>query len=137
MLVCIIFRDGWIVNISIYNKHLQAILLNRLTINHILCSNLVHFNYLVKILKETKNVHQVDFPIKCHGHQKAVLRIDIVAEKGGVWIKVIARNPKALNEIALGRSNYGTKSILDHARSYAEAAKENPHCLLLEYLRYS
>lgn len=93
-----------------------------------MCSNLVHFNYLVKILSETKNVHQVDFPIKCHGHQKAVLRIDIVAEKGGVWVKVVARNPKALNEIALGRSNYGTKTILDHARCYAKAAKENPHC---------
>lgn len=56
------------------------------------------------------------------------LRVDVVAENGSQWIKVIARNPKALKDIALGCSNYGAKSILDHAVQYVESAEIN-QCL--------
>lgn len=55
------------------------------------------------------------------------LRIDVIAENGSEWIKVIARNPKALKDIALGCSNFGSKSILDHAEQYVECAKINQH----------
>lgn len=79
-------------------------------------------------MQETNNVDGVDYPIKFHGSQKSSIRIDIVANNGKTWIKVIARNPKALNDIALGRSNYGAKSILDHASYYIEAAKDNLQC---------
>ncbi|XP_055305654.1 UPF0415 protein C7orf25 homolog isoform X2 [Sitodiplosis mosellana] len=106
----------------------NAIISKRLKINHIACSNLVHFSYLVKVLEETNDVVGVDFPIKLRGSQKSTIRIDIVANNGKTWIKVIARNPKALNDIALGRSNYGAKSILDHASCYIEAAKDNLQC---------
>lgn len=99
-----------------------------MTLNHILCSNLVHFAYLVKTLNETESVLGVDFPIKIHGSKKTSIRIDIVADSGKIWIKVIARNPRALNDIAFGRSNYGAKSILDHAKQYIEAAMDNPYC---------
>lgn len=101
---------------------------NQLKINHILCSNLVHFAYLVHILSQTERVQGVDFPIKTSGNHKSTTRIDIVADGGRTWIKVIARNPKALNDIAFGRSNYGTKSILDHANSYIEGALDNQYC---------
>lgn len=89
---------------------------------------MVHFAYLVKILNETKDIHRVDVPIKLRGEHKTSIRVDIVADEGGTWIKVIARNSKALNDIAFGRSNYGTKSILDHAKCYTEAANDNLHC---------
>lgn len=98
-----------------------------ITIHHILCSNLIHYEHFVKILKDTNNIHCVDFPIKKRGDQKASVRVDIVANNGCTWIKVIARNPKALNDIAFGRSNYGAKSILDHAKCYIEAAKDNQY----------
>lgn len=88
----------------------------------------MHFSYLVKVLEETNDVVGVDFPIKLGGSQKSSIRVDIVANNGKTWIKVIARNPKALNDIALGRSNYGAKSILDHAECYIEAAKDNLQC---------
>lgn len=101
---------------------------NQLKINHILCSNLVHFAYLVHILSQTERVEGVDYPIKMSGNHKSTTRIDIVADGGRTWIKVIARNPKALNDIAFGRSNYGTKSILDHAISYIDGAKDNQCC---------
>lgn len=80
---------------------------------------------MVKILDETENVHSVDHPIKFLDDNKTHIRVDIVADEGSTWIKVIARNPKALNDIAFGRSNYGRKSILDHAKCYIEAANDN------------
>lgn len=88
----------------------------------------MHFAYLVHILSQTERVQGVDFPIKTSGNHKSTTRIDIVADGGRTWIKVIARNPKALNDIAFGRSNYGTKSILDHAISYNEGALDNQCC---------
>ncbi|XP_031632321.1 UPF0415 protein C7orf25 homolog [Contarinia nasturtii] len=106
----------------------NTLILKRLTINNIICSNLIHFAYLVKILNKTENVQGVDFPIKIHGSPKASIRIDIVTDNGKTWIKVIARNPIALCDIAFGRSNYGSKSVIDHANNYIEAARENPQC---------
>lgn len=88
----------------------------------------MHFSYLVQILSQTDGVQGVDYPIKTPGNQKSTNRIDIVADGGRTWIKVIARNPKALNDIAFGRSNYGTKSILDHAENYIEGALDNQCC---------
>lgn len=102
--------------------------LNRLTMNNILCSNLVYFTYFVYVLEKTENVYEIDFPIKSRGCQNPLVRIDIVADNGGTWIKVIARNSKSLSDTAFGRSNYGSKSILDHARSFALAASYNLHC---------
>lgn len=77
---------------------------------------------------ETRNVEGVDIPYKMNG--RSPVRVDIVADNNGrqVWIKVIARNPKALTEIALGRTNYGEKSILDHAKDYIEMTKYDFCC---------
>lgn len=98
--------------------------LNRLTMNNIFCSNLVYFTYFVNILEKTKSVYEVDLLFK----SQIPVRIDIVADNGHTWIKVIARNSKALSDTARGMSNYGSKSILDHARSFAIAASQNLHC---------
>lgn len=77
------------------------------------------------MLSRTQCCQSVDHPVKLFGHKKTSVRIDIVAENNREWIKVIARNPKALNDIALGRSNFGTKSILDHASDCVQIAKDN------------
>lgn len=97
-----------------------------LTQNHILCSNLTYFTYFVKVLKATSSVKAVGFPVKLPGHRKSTARIDIVSSDGREWIKVIARNSKALNDDAFGNSNYGSKSILDHGKLYNEIARGNP-----------
>lgn len=96
--------------------------------NNIFCSNLVYFTYLVNVLEKTENVCEVDFPIKSQRCQNTSIRIDIVADKGATWMKVIARNSKGLSDTAHGHSNYGAKSILDHAKSYASAAASNLYC---------
>lgn len=96
--------------------------------NNILCSNLVYFEYFLNVLERTENVFEVDVPIKSQKNQSFTVRIDIVADNGSTWIKVIARNSKALHDLAHGRSNYGSKSILDHANAYAIAANHNLYC---------
>lgn len=96
--------------------------------NNILCSNLIYFSHFVNILEKTENIHEVDFLIKNHSCHNTSVRVDVVADGGGTWIKAIARNPKGLSDIAFGRSNYGSKSILDHAKSYELAANNNLYC---------
>lgn len=103
----------------------KAINNKQLTRNNILCSNLAHFAYLVRILSGTDHCLAVDYPVKSFEHKKSSIRIDIVATNGREWIKVITRNPKALIDVVCGRTHYGTKSILDHARHYTENAKDN------------
>lgn len=85
----------------------------------------------MKILTQTKNVQHLDYPVKVGGNRKSTIRIDIVADNGCTWIKVIARNPKAINDIVIGRASYGTKSIFDHAYNYVQGAQEN-HCCFKE-----
>lgn len=104
----------------------QVLTTHQVKINHISCSNLVHFNYLVQTLSRTADVQHLDYPVKVGGNRKATGRVDIVADHGRTWIKVIARNPKALSDVVNGEASYGTKSILDHAEYYAHAARENP-----------
>lgn len=54
--------------------------------------------------------------------------VDIVCDDGLMWIKVVARNPKSINQICMGNSNYGVRSILDQANDFLECAKLYP-CL--------
>lgn len=87
---------------------------------------MIHYNYLVAVLLRANHIQSVDCPVKTDGQRKSSIRIDIVADNGGTWIKVIARNSKALDDGVNGETSFGTKSILDHAASYIKAAGENP-----------
>ncbi|XP_055615477.1 UPF0415 protein C7orf25 homolog [Toxorhynchites rutilus septentrionalis] len=97
-----------------------------ITINHILCSNLTHFACLVQCLLGCENVTHVDYPLSLED-RGSKLRVDIVADGGATWIKVIARNPKSLSDGVHGRTSYGSKSIVEQAEEYVEAAEANPH----------
>lgn len=60
-------------------------------------------------------------------YQKSRLEVDIVCNGGASWIKVIARNARALTMISMGNGEYGQKSVLDQATSYLQCAKCYPH----------
>lgn len=62
-------------------------------------------------------------------YQKSRLEVDIVCNNGASWIKVIARNARALTLISLGKGEYGQKSVLDQADSYLMCSK----CHLYRY----
>ena len=53
--------------------------------------------------------------------------IDIVAEDGFQWIKVIARSPQALERLSGGDQAYGQRSLIDQASDYTLATKTNFH----------
>ena len=54
------------------------------------------------------------------------LCIDVVANNGLVWIKVIARNAIALNMVWKGQGQFGERTLLDIADDYLRAAQCNP-----------
>lgn len=56
------------------------------------------------------------------------LTVDIVCDNGLSWVKVIARNPKSLEQISMGDASYGVRSILDQADDFVKCAQNYP-CL--------
>ena len=55
------------------------------------------------------------------------LEVDIVCDSGASWVKVIARNARALTLISLGNGEYGQKSVLDQAETYIKCASFHPY----------
>uniref|UniRef100_A0A1B0A5B3 DUF1308 domain-containing protein n=1 Tax=Glossina pallidipes TaxID=7398 RepID=A0A1B0A5B3_GLOPL len=112
-------------NINQEIKFLRKVIKNcTLKLNHIQCSNLTHYEFLVKILKLQKDIVHVDCGFTVN-YRENPLRVDIVCENGLKWIKAIARNSKSLTDAARGEAGYGARSIVDQAREFAQAAVEN------------
>lgn len=97
---------------------------NTLKVNHVTCSNLTHYSFLVKVLMFQKDVIHLDCGFQ-NEERENPLRVDIVCDNGMKWVKVVARNTKSLIEAAQGRASYGAKSIVDQAEEYVQCAKEN------------
>lgn len=93
---------------------------------HLQSTNLIHLNAIVARLSCAKDLVSVMKPFK---HQKSRLEVDIVCNNGASWVKVIARNARALTLISLGNGEYGQKSALDQANSYLMCSK----CHLYHY----
>ncbi|KOC68642.1 UPF0415 protein C7orf25 like protein [Habropoda laboriosa] len=91
---------------------------------HLQSTNLIHLNAIVARLFCTNEPTNVMKPFK---YQKSRLEVDIVCNGGASWVKVIARNARALTLISMGDGEYGQKSVLDQASSYLQCAKCYPH----------
>ncbi|KAK2588978.1 hypothetical protein KPH14_001828 [Odynerus spinipes] len=91
---------------------------------HLQSTNLIHLDAVVMRLFNSKEPISVMKPFKYQGSR---LEVDIVCVSGASWIKVIARNARALTLISLGNGEYGQKSVLDQAKSYLSCAKHHPH----------
>ncbi|XP_076161388.1 UPF0415 protein C7orf25 homolog [Ptiloglossa arizonensis] len=91
---------------------------------HLQSTNLIHLNAIVARLFCADEPTNVMKPFK---YQKSRLEVDIVCNGGASWVKVIARNAKALTLISLGNGEYGQKSVLDQATCYLQCAKCYPH----------
>ncbi|KAG4075504.1 hypothetical protein HA402_003329 [Bradysia odoriphaga] len=92
--------------------------------NNVLCSNLPNYECLINTLYSCRNIKNLDYPIHILDREFP-LRVDIICDNGSTWVKVIARNPKSLSDTAQGRSGFGTKTILDQAAEFVQAAQEN------------
>ncbi|XP_017885014.1 UPF0415 protein C7orf25 homolog isoform X2 [Ceratina calcarata] len=87
---------------------------------HLQSTNLIHLNAIVTRLFCVNQPTNVMKPFK---HKKSRLEVDIVYNGGASWVKVIARNARALTLISMGNGEYGQKSVLDQASSYLQCAK--------------
>lgn len=50
-----------------------------------------------------------------------------MCNSGASWVKVVARNARALTLISLGNGEYGQKSVLDQANLYLVCSKCHLH----------
>lgn len=91
---------------------------------HLQSTNLIHLNAIVERLLAANEPVNVLKPFK---YQNTKLEVDIVCDGGSSWVKVIARNAKALTLISRGNAEYGQKSVFDQADSYLKCAKNHPH----------
>lgn len=91
---------------------------------HLQSTNLIHLNAVVARLFCANEPTNVMKPFKCRNSR---LEVDIVCDGGASWVKVIARNARALTLISMGNGEYGQKSVLDQAECYLECAKNYPH----------
>ena len=91
---------------------------------HLQSSNLTHLDAMVARLSCAKDPTSVIKPFK---YQKLRLEVDIVCNGGASWVKVIARNARALTLISLGNGEYGQKSVLDQANLYLVCSKCHLH----------
>lgn len=94
-------------------------------------SNLPHLLSILKCILQSQGQRLPSAVLKPFAFSKGRsgrLVVDLVSPDGDSWIKISARNPKALNLLAAGGGNFGQKSIVDHVQDYLICAKENP-CL--------
>ncbi|CAD6217136.1 GSCOCG00004688001-RA-CDS [Cotesia congregata] len=87
-------------------------------------TNLIHLNAIIERLVISKDAVSVMRPFK---FENSRLEVDIVCDSGSSWVKVIARNPRALTLISQGEGEFGQKSVVDQAQAYLSCAELHPH----------
>ena len=102
---------------------------------HLKCSNLHHLEAIVQTLQDSNNPVAVlqGFEFKplmvdatiCTTSKKLI--VDVISDRGAVWNKAIAKNPKAINLNATGGQQFGQRSILQQVEEYVSCAKQNPY----------
>ncbi|KAJ8913864.1 hypothetical protein NQ315_003773 [Exocentrus adspersus] len=104
----------------------KAVRSNTLKNEYLQCSNLTHYAAVIDVLQQLVKKCQAVNKVFILNNKK--ITVDIISNDGLTWIKVIARNPKALSQICMGNTNYGVRSVIDQAQEFAECAKLYP-CL--------
>jgi len=94
---------------------------------HINCSNLVHLESFISQIFLVKNPTAVLHPFNLYKDGVVLKKVvvDIVCEEGQSWVKVVARNPRALDLNSQGGNQFGQKSILDQVKEFVQCASQN------------
>jgi len=114
-------------------KFLEKFLLknniSKLKKEHLQCSNLIHLESIIKELIRTNRpvaVMQVFNLLSKEGGIEKKVVVDIVGDEGNTWVKVVARNPRALDLNSQGSNQYGQRSIMDQVKEFVRCARQNP-----------
>lgn len=90
--------------------------------HHITSSNFVYYDFLIKTLRLQQGVVDINAVFRLESRDSP-LRVDIVANNGLKWVKVIARNSKSVEDAARGCVSIGARSVIDQAEDYLEASE--------------
>ena len=95
--------------------------------NHLKSSNLTYLEAVLNNVECQNNIVGI-FKKFCYinsDDEDAEVVMDIEAENGRLWVKVVARNPLALHRVWSGQGQYGEKNSCTLALECIEAAKQN------------
>jgi len=94
---------------------------------HLECSNLVHLQSTVNTIFRCKEITGLLQPFNLirDGYKAKKICVDIVCDSGQKWVKVVARNPVALQLNSQGDNNFGQRNIVDQAREFVACSKQN------------
>ncbi|XP_071515030.1 UPF0415 protein C7orf25 homolog isoform X2 [Panulirus ornatus] len=108
--------------IKVLNKGLKKG--SELKEDHVLCSNLGQLGALSSVALCTPDVCGVLQSFSIDGFEKIV--VDVVADSGKHWIKVILRNPKALHMLFISGGRNGAKPLDEVADEFLICAEQHP-----------
>lgn len=89
-------------------------------------TNLYHLQGIVEAAETLPDVTAVLSRVHLPSSQRHVV-VDVVCCQGQTWVKVVARNSKALTVDLNGDGEYGCKTLMAQACEYREAAQCHPH----------
>jgi len=95
---------------------------------HIQCSNLIHLHSIIKHIFRVENPVSVMQPFNLYhkdGSLKKKMNVDIVCDGGFSWVKVVARNPRALQLNSQGGNQYGQRNINDQVKEFVRCSQQN------------
>jgi hypothetical protein len=94
---------------------------------HLECSNLVHLQSTVDQVFRSREISALlqPFNLNRDGYKHKKICVDIVCDSGHTWVKVVARNPLALQLNSQGDNHFGQRSIVDQAREFVACSKQN------------
>lgn len=99
-------------------------------IEHVKCTNLGHLEALVNCaLKHSNGCSGIleTLELRTDGGDSKRVCVDVVADNGQTWIKVVARNPKALSLLSAGEGEFGQRTITDQAKEFLACASQHPY----------
>lgn len=96
---------------------------NELKEEHIQCSNLGQLEALADVATEVPDVTGILTTFSFGGVEKIV--VDVVADEGRKWIKVIMRNPKALHLAFITRGRRASKPLDEVGEDFLMCAEQN------------
>ncbi|KAL0279619.1 UNVERIFIED_CONTAM: hypothetical protein PYX00_001135 [Menopon gallinae] len=105
----------------------KCLINNTLKDEHLICSNLTHLEAVAVQLFNFENVCVgiMSNKVLNTGNQRKKICVDLILYGGSVWMKVIARNRKALTLVSNGDCSFGQKSIIDQALEFMECSKQH------------
>lgn len=99
-------------------------------------SNLSHFAAILHAINHLPNVVKILSPFSTKDRTDSLI-VDVVAQNGLLWMKVIARKAQALHLIWAGKGQFGDRDIIRQAEDYTSCANQHPVNFVVPKVHYA